>query len=236
MRQTAQILKKLLADGELNSSDTELLADYRTPEVRAELDVWGDELGFTLVDMRGKVYLVPFTDSELLSFSLRDIRESESKSDSLRDAFLQCYIITTILWKFYGGKNLNPKRIHFLQVKDVVETLDERFSDIAVLRSADIMETEYEINFSQIASYWGALPIDDPQSPQRRKTRVGVVRSACRLLERQKLFYFIDEGREVRPTERLDDLMIGYYLDMQRIEEIHELFDSTEEISDAPTE
>ena len=42
MRETARILKKLLMDGELGSSDNDLLAEYRTPEVRAELDIWGE--------------------------------------------------------------------------------------------------------------------------------------------------------------------------------------------------
>jgi len=232
MRQTAKILSKLLAEGELNAADSALLAEYRDPEVRGELDVWGEEMGFTLVDMRGKVYLIPHTDSELLSFSIRDIRESESRGDRMIDAFLQCYITMTVLWLLYGGKNNNPKRAVFLQVKDIVAALDERFGNFGLSQAA-IMESVYEINFPQIASHWSSLPVFDVQ---KRKTRVGAVQKACRLLERQKLLIVLDEGREIRPTERLDDLMIGYYLDMRRIEEIHELFDSMEENNDAQAE
>ena len=231
MQQTAKILSKLILDGELNSSDSALLADYHTPEVRAELDVWSEEFGFTLVDIRGKVYLVPNADSELLAFTIRDIREIESKSDRMIDAFLQCYITMTILWMFYGGKNNNPKRVVFLQVKDIIATLDERLSNIST-QETDVLEAEYEINFSQISSHWSALPIDDDQ---RRKTRVGSVLRACRLLERQRLLIILDEKREIRPTERLDDLMIGYYLDMSRVEDIHRIFDSMEEAGDAKT-
>jgi hypothetical protein len=222
MRETARILNKLLSDGELGASDGALLADYRVPEVRAELDVWGEELGFSLVEMRGKVYLVPHTDSGLLSLSIKDIRESESKSDKMIDAFLQCYVTMTILWMFYGGRNINPKKALFLQVKDIVAALDERFAD-ASSPQAQALETDFEINFPQIASHWNALPIHDAQ---RRKTRVGAVLKACRLMERQKLLIVLDEDREIRPTERMDDLMIGYYLDMRRIEDIHALFDS----------
>ena len=231
MRQTAKILNKLLLDGELNASDSDLIAGYRTPEVRAELDIWGEELGFTLVDMRGKVYLIPHTDSELLSFTIRDVRESESRSDRMIDAFLQCYITMTVLWMLYGGKNNNPKRAVFLQVKDIVAELDERFSDITA-PEAGILETEYEINFTQISSQWGAMPVDDEQ---RRKTRVGSVLRACRFMERQRLLIILDEKREIRPTERLDDLMIGYYLDVRRIQEIHTLFEN-EEANDAKTQ
>ena len=251
MRQTAKILKKLLTDGELGAPDSALIADFRTPEVREELDEWGEELGFSLLDIRGKVYLIPNADSDLLSFSIRDVRESDSRADRMIDAFLQCYVTMAILWMIYGGKNANPKRAVFLQTKDIVAELDGRFSDAAPQegRFSDTspqegrfsgaapqegrfsgaasaqalqLENEYEINFSQIAAQWTALPVYDEQ---RRKTRIGAVLRSCRLLEREKLLLVLDEGREIRPTERLDDLMIGYYLDMRRVDEINRLFD-----------
>ena len=231
MKQTAKILNKLLLDGELNASDSALLADYQTPEVRNELDVWSEELGFTLIEIRGKVYLIPNTDSELLSYTIRDVRESESKGDRMIEAFLQCYITMTILWMLYGGKNNNPKRSVFLQIKDIVAALDGRLSNITA-PEMDILETEYEINITQIASYWSALPVDDEQ---KRKTRVGSILRACRLMERQRLLIILDDKREIRPTERLDDLMIGYYLDMRRVGEIHNLFDSIGETGNAKT-
>ena len=215
MRQTAKILTKLLTAGELNSGDTELFADFRLPEVRAELDIWGEEMGFDLMDINSSVYLIPNADSDLLSFSMKDIREN----DRIPDAFLQCYIIMIILWLLYGGKNNNPKSAIFLQIKDIVKTLDERFADAGAPLSM-LLEEEYEINFTQIAALWNAMPVQDEQ---RRKTKTGVVLRACRLLERQRLVDLVDNCREIRPRKRLDDLMIGYYLDYQRIEDIHAL-------------
>jgi hypothetical protein len=219
--QTAKILSKLLAEGELGAADSTLLNEYRDPEVRAELDIWSEELGFLLVDMRGKVYLIPEITSDLLSFSIRDIRESEAKGDRLIEAFLQCYVSMIILWMFYGGKNNNPKRVLFLQTKDIVAQLDERFSH-ASESEVQMLEAGYEINFTQIASYWNSLLAYDEQ---KRKTRLGAVHRACRFLEHQRLLIILDDGREMRPTERLDDLMSGYYLDTRRVEEIHQLFD-----------
>ena len=229
--QTAKILGKLLAEGEINAADSTLLAEYRDAEVRAELDIWSEELGFALVEIRGKVYLVPQAESKLLSFSIRDIRESEAKSDRMIEAFLQCYISMTILWALYGGKNNNPKRVVFLQIRDILALLDERLSDTSNAQ-AQMLETGYEINFAQISSYWHSLQVQDEQ---KRKTRMGAIQRACKLMERQKLLRIVDENREIRPTERLDDLMIGYYLDMRRIEEIHRLFKDQEDACDAQT-
>ena len=233
MRETARILGKLLADGEMSISDTELITDFHKPEVRADLDVWGDELGFKLIEIAGRIYLVPNIDSDLLAVSIRDVRESESRNDRMIDAFLQCYIIMTVLWMFYGGKNNNPKRTNFLQVNDIVATLDERFINALSVGATVELEVDFEINFQQIATHWNAMQVDDPDNPNRRKTKKAVILSACRFLEKEKLLLLLDENRDVRATSRLDDLMIGHYLDIRRIEEIHELFDMMEGLHDA---
>ena len=216
MKQTAKVLTKLLTDGELNASDAPLIADFREPEVRAELDIMGEEMGFELKDINGSVYLIPNADSGLLSCSISDIRDNERTID----AFLQCYIIMIILWLFYGGKNPNPKSVVFLQIKDIANALDERLTDTASNLSI-AMEDIFEINFTQIAAVWNAMPVHDDQ---RRKTKTGVVLRACRLLERQRLVDLVDENREIRPKKRLDDLMIGFYLDIRRVKDIHALF------------
>ena len=195
-----------------------------------ELDIWEEEMDFTLREIAGVVYLIPHPDNALLSISLRDIRESESRSDLVVDAFLQCYITMTILWMIYGGKNNNPKRVMFLQIKDIIDTLNERFltAGAADAMQTDAMQIEesLEINFTQIANLWNAMQTHDEQ---RRKTRRGAVLKACGLLERQKLIYILDEKREIRPTKRLDDLMIGYYLHEERISAIHKLFNTIKE-------
>ena len=229
-------MNKLLIDGELGAADSAMLSEYRVPEVRAELDIWSEELGFTLIEIRSKVYLVPDADSRLLSLTIGDIRQSESRGDRMIEAFLQCYVTMIILWKLYGGKNKNPKQSVFLQIKDIVLALDERLSNDAAQASSSPLyklEAEHEINFAQISSYWSGLQVDDDQ---KRKTRVGSVMRACRFMERQKLLLILDGNREIRPTERLDDLMIGHYLNMNRIEEIHKLFDSAGEDVDAKAE
>ena len=74
------------------------------------------------------------------------------------------------------------------------------------------------------------MQVDDPP---RRKTKVAVILTTCRFLEKHKLMYLLDGDREIRPTERLDDLMIGYYLDIRRIEEIHDIFDRMGDSNDA---
>lgn len=222
MKRALRIFKKLAMDGSLNDkTDPDLYADFCDSEVRGTLDEFATELDFTLVCVPHTVYLVPLPDSELLAFSQRDIRESMGSNTRIIDAFLQSYILMVILWMFYGSRNSDPQRTTFLQVRDIVEALDKRFQSVG---TSDQMNWQQraDIDFSQIAAAWSYRPVLEEG---RRMTRTEFVLKACRLLERQRLIDFYDEQREIRPTDRLNDLMKQYYLKDSRIEEINRIFD-----------
>lgn len=222
MNRALQIYKKLLADGQINDkNDLEFYTNYKDPEVRMMLTQFERELGFRLVEAKHTVYLVPNSDNELLSFTMKDIRELISSGARQVDSFLQCYIIMVILHMFYGGKNNDPKQIEFLQIKDIVQKLDEKF-DTASEARRDELEESYSINFRQIANIWRAKAV---AQDGKRTTKNELVLKACRLVIRQKLVEFRDNEREIKTTKRLDDLMKYYYLDEKRVQEISRIFE-----------
>ncbi|MDO9492984.1 DUF6063 family protein [Acetobacterium sp.] len=225
MNRALQIYKKLLSDGQINDkSDSELYTNFKDPDVRAILIKFERELGFRIIEAKHTVYLVPNSDNELFSFRMKDIRESISSSARQVDAFLQCYIIMVILHLFFGGKNYDPKQIEFLQIKDIVQKLDEKF-DTASERKMDELEERYSLNFKHIANLWGAKATTQDG---KRTTKNEIVLRACRLLIRQKLIDFRDNEREIKTTTRLDDLMRYYYLDEKRVSEITAVFQEDE--------
>ena len=222
MNRALQIYKKLLADGQINDkNDLEFYTNYKDSEVRIMLTQFERELGFRLVEAKHTVYLVPNSDNELLSFTMKDIRESISSGARQVDSFLQCYIIMVLLHMFFGGKNNDPKQIEFLQIKDIVQKLDERFDTTSKARQ-DELEESYSINFRQISNIWRAKAV---VQDGKRTTKNELVLKACRLLIRQKLAEFRDNEREIKTTKRLDDLMKYYYLDEKRVQEILHIFE-----------
>lgn len=221
MKETLQILKILLTHGELNDTDEPArFADFKDPKVRAELDDFAQELAFSLVEVPHTVYLVPDMDNPFLSLSLGDLRKGIGSTARTVDAFLQCYIIMVILYLFFGGKNTDPKRTPFLQVKDIVAELDKRLGGPAA-EAAPVWQEQAEINFTQIAQVWNNLAV---REENRRASREETVLKACRTLEKQKLLVFYDEQREIRTTQRLDDLMVNFYLSDERVAAIQSLF------------
>ncbi len=221
MEKALKIYKKLLEKGQINDTeDKELYFDFKDLEVRDTLDIIASNLNFKIISAPHSVYLVPNIDNNLLGFSVKDIRESIKKDAKLIDAFLEIYIIMTILYMFYGGKNKNPKQADFLQIKDIVSKLDETLKGMTEEEQEKI-EERYSINFIQVSNYWKAKALIEEN---KLKTRTGTVITACKLLRDEKLVIITDDDTEIRPTKKLDDLMQYYYLNEDRIYEINDIF------------
>lgn len=213
----------LLEQGEINKQkDKELFQNYiEHPETKEILEKFERELNFKIVETPRTIYMVADIENKILSFSLRELKESIRSDAKLIDTFLLCYIIMFILYLFYGGKNVDPKQAEFLQLKDIVTALDKRFEKIDE-DAQTLLEEDYSINFQNIADEWKSKIIDG----SGRNTRRYMVKKACDILQKEKLvFYPNEEGdEEIRAEEKLDNLMRYYYLLEDRIKEINQIF------------
>lgn len=223
MEEALKIYKTLLEQGEISKQkDKELFQSYTEhPEIKEILEKFERELNFKIVETPRTLYLVSGIDNKILSFSLKDIRESIRTDAKLIDTFLICYIIMFILYLFYGGKNADPKQAEFLQLKDIVVALDERFEKIDE-DAQTLLEEDYSINFQNIADEWKSKIADG----NTRNTRKYMVKKACDILEKEKLVFYPNGEKdfEIRPEEKLDNLMRYYYLLEDRIKEINQIF------------
>lgn len=223
MEQALKIYRTLLEQGEINrQKDRELFQAYTEhPEIKNILEKFEIELGFRIVETPRTLYLVANIENKVMSFSLRELREAIKGDAKLIDTFLICYIIMFILYLFYGGKNADPKQADFLQLKDIVSALDERFEKIDE-DAQSLLEEDYSINFRNIADEWKSKIADG----SGRATRRYMVKRACDILEKQKLVFYPngENGEEIRPEEKLDNLMRYYYLLEDRIKQLNQIF------------
>ncbi len=236
-RSALKIYSALLGNGEIQMSENrDLYMEYRRQEVRDDLDMMREELGFAIVDSGRCLYLVPAMDNTVLNYTAAEMREEISSQSRMVDLYLQNYIIMVILCRFYGGKNTNPVQAEFLLLRDIAAEIDRRlqpFEDDEKLdqqdpvdgREIDRAEEEDGINYRRIADIWFSKQAKDEG---KRKTKIGTVQTACRFLERQRLVKLVDNASEIRPTARLTDLMLYYYLSEERVEAIHGIFRSLE--------
>lgn len=223
-----KIFKILLDKGQLDrETDSDLFLEFRNPEVRQALAEMEEELDFQIVEASGTLYLVPAAGNSLLGFTSKDFREWVASDARLADAYLLTYIAMFILFLFYGGKNQNPKQREFLRLSKLLEELDLRFATLTVDEEQVLaLEEKYSLNFVRIAELWESKQGFEEKG---RKTKAGTIFSVWRLLERESLIRILDNEREIRPTRKLDDLMLNYYLNESRVAEIISLFQGGEE-------
>lgn len=219
-----KIYRKLLEKGQLDrESEGDLFLEFRNVEVRAILAELEEELEFKVIEVAGSLYLLPHSGNGILGYTTKDLRESVATDAKLVDAYLLSYISMFILYLFYGGRNRNPKQREFLRISTLIEELDRRF-ELALSDGEEgkVLEEKYALNFTRIAELWASKQDFEERG---RKTKTGTILNTCRLLEREALLRIVDDDRELRPTRKLDDLMLNYYLDDSRVEEIREFFE-----------
>ena len=222
-----RLLKHFLEAGEVTEAqDRELFLELKEPSVRSALAVFEEELDFRLVDAPHACYLSPNMDNELFGFQGRDFRRWFGPDGLKADGFLIAFLAMVLLDMFYGGHNQVPKQRDFLRVAALVEEVDKRFAAIlADPQGAGGQEEQVSLNLVRVAEVWSAKLIAEEG---RRKTKEGTTLNALNLLVAQKLIVLTDEDREIRPTRKLDDLMLHWFLADNRVQEIQALFRSQE--------
>lgn len=204
-------------------NDSSLFIDYLDSEVQEAMNNFEEEMGCKILKLNNTLYLLPDHDNSLLGFRNKDFKEWLGSGAKLNDIYLSYYITMFIFYKFYSGKNKNPKQREFLGVMTLIEDLDQRFQSILAKDDVEISEIEEElgINLVAIAEGWQQrLVLDDT----KRATKLNFVVRICGMLEQEKLIRLIENKKEIRTTKKLDDLMSHYFLNDSRINEINAIF------------
>lgn len=225
IRTASAILKILMEDGKLTrATHKDLFLTYISEvEIEEILNTMTEELDSEVLRVNNNLYLIPSQENELLGFRHKDAREWFGGGARQADAFLAYYISTVILHLFYGGKNRDPKQREFLSLVHVVEEIDRRVSDVLKNkeRAAEV-DKVYSTNFENCAQVWDIKKGHEENS--RLTTKMGFLLRVVRLLNHEELILISENEKEIRTTEKLDDLMLHYYLNEDRVREIERIF------------
>lgn len=224
IRTAMAIFKILMEKGQLTrENNSELFVRYSEPEIQDILNEMSEEMECELLRIKDTIYLIPDYDNALLGFRNKDSREWIGSNARMVDVFLGYYMTALILNLFYGGKNRDPKQREFLNMTMIIEELDARIQRILSHEEKTAeMEKEYSLNFKSIALNWDSKRVFEDGS--RISTKLGFLLKVLRLLQLEGLIQIAENEKEIRTTRKLDDLMIHYYLNDSRINELHEIF------------
>lgn len=225
IRTASALLKVLMEDGKLSrASHKDLFMAYISEtQVEEILDAMMEELDAEVLRVSNTLYLIPSQENELLGFRHRDTREWFGSAARQVDAFLAYYIVAVLLNLFYGGKNRDPKQREFLSLLHVVEELDSRTSEVLHQKeAAKELDQKVSMNFETCAQVWDIKKSHEEGS--RSTTKMGFLLRVARLLQMEGLLRISEDEKEIRTTEKLDDLMSHYYLKEERVQEIQRIF------------
>ena len=233
IRTASAILKVLMEEGKVTRAINKDLFMSYISEVKIEeiLSTMTEELDAEVLRVNNTLYLIPSPENELLGFRHRDTREWFGANARQSDAFLAYYITAVILNLFYGGKNRDPKQREFLSLVHVIEELDNRVSEaLKNKEKTGEMDQKYSMNFQNCAQVWDIKKGHEEGS--RRTTKMGFLLSVVKLLQQEGLLRISEDEKEIRTTEKLDDLMLHYYLHEDRVIEIQKILKEEDHAED----
>lgn len=233
IRTASSILKVLMEEGKVTRAINKDLFMSYISEVKIEeiLSTMTEELDAEVLRVNNTLYLIPSPENELLGFRHRDTREWFGANARQSDAFLAYYITAVLLNLFYGGKNRDPKQREFLSLVHVIEEIDSRVSEaLKNKEKTGEMDQKYSMNFQNCAQVWDIKKGHEEGS--RRTTKMGFLLSVVKLLQQECLLRISEDEKEIRTTEKLDDLMLHYYLHEDRVIEIQKILKEEDHAED----
>lgn len=175
----------------------------------------------------GMLYLIPSASSILLHNHTTYKKRFMRADENLLDVYIDFFMVLLILHAFYGGRNNNIKQRSFLTYDDIVRIMDEQCQ--AVLKSRDNREkvSGTGLSFIEVAEAWLNFIADKTILEQRGKKnasyKYGRMHRVIHAMREERMLDIAPDAEYVRPTQRLDDIMLNYYLTLDNVASLNEL-------------
>jgi hypothetical protein len=121
--------------------------------------------------------------------------------------------------------------MEFISVDELVKKVEKRLEAAALKDDVEEIENEFKYNIRNLKDAWFAkenIPGDKDERLGKQtwsyQYRYGCVRKMVIFLTNQGLVLYSKEDDEIRPTQKLNDLMNYYFLDNRRKAEIESIF------------
>lgn len=222
-----RIFRRLLEVGEIRVEERELWAAYQEPEVREVLeDIIEKQAGVKILAGPEAIYLTPEIDNELLGYNHAELRESIGLRNN-RELYVGYFTVLCLFALLYNSDDQTGRSRDYVPVEELERYVTEQVERLAAAYPEDVvaLEDQYEINLAAVAETWLELPAFDDTLKNLnmgRNNHVSFILRVMRFLEREGLVVILEQ-REIRPTEKLDRIIIRYYFHSGRKERILDL-------------
>lgn len=207
------IFKALLTGEEVSKKENSFLYDkYRYNSAVEELIGYlAEKFEVRIYAGNEKLFICPKVGSRLFGWSNEELKRKLRMPNALNsDLYLSYFIIMTLITMFYPEASPHTP-IVYVKFNDLVEVVSTRMEQLIKKEDLESVTQDTQFDFVGICKRWQEKPFASEGGRERSTTRVGLVETACRLLDEEKLVVYDQVQKLLYPTERFNVIIWKYY-------------------------
>lgn len=234
LQDAAKIFFQLLNQKILTTNDP-IITPYFDEDgdgVRAALKILADESGTRIIQTAERIHLVARPEGSIFATSFTHLKKKYSDVENKKYFYLINQIIfvflteidipstSTVRWEHSGVS-------YYLLEKNMSQLLSQWKKENE--ETAGKFSEAYGLAVQEMAELWESMAVDSEQENKderltaTRKTHIGLIHMAMRLLRDEELVYIVEDEKRVIPKKELYERLEDGYNQQARYEELREL-------------
>lgn len=236
LQDAAKIFFHLINRKIVQTNDPVLSSYFEDDGVRDALKILTEESRTRLIQTADRIHLVARPEGSIFATSFTQFRKKYSDVENKKYFYLINLLIFIFLTEIDIPSTSNLRWEHagvsyYLIEKNMTKVLEEWYSKNE--GSEGKFSEAYGLAVTDMYELWKAMAVDtdndmnDERITSTRKTHIGLIHMAMRLLRDENLVYIIEDEKRVIPKMELYERLEEGYHQQARYEEMRELVMST---------
>ena len=231
LQQAAKIFFHLLSRKIISATDPVLAPYFEEDEVRDALRVLTDESRTRIIATADRLHLVARPEESIFASSFSQLKLKNSDIESKRHFYLINLIIVLFLTEIDIPSTTNIRWEHsgvsyYLLEKRMTDVLNKWKRQQEETESK--FSEEYGLAVMEMAELWQSMSVESEEQQEDRligtkRTHIGLVHIAMRLLRDEHLVYIVPDEKRVIPKIELYERLEAGYHQQARYEEMKQL-------------
>ena len=235
VKKAAAVYFSLLKDKVIDENN-EQFQIYFEPDVRQAVHLLADEAGTYIIESPKRIHLIVQPTGSVFATNFTHLKDKHRQVETKK----QFNLISIIIMTFLAAIDRNQAaKIRAKREGITYYSLERQVNELISAWRSQLKEQpgfghEYMIDMKDIVNSWTHMEVDFDDSGLRKankRTRIGFVASAMRLLETEGLIVVLDRDdipKAVPKTELFERIEFLYH-DYDRYEQLKELMSAEEE-------
>ncbi|WP_423798179.1 DUF6063 family protein [Neobacillus sp. SAB-20_R2A] len=232
LQDAAKIFFQLLNRKMVGTNDPILNPYFEEDGVRDALKILAEESRTRIIQTADRLHLVARPEGSIFATSFTQFKKRYSEVETKKHFYLMNLIVFVFLAEVDIPSTSNLRWEHagvsyYLLEKNMTQLLEQWSKENK--ESEGKFSESYGLAVNDMAELWGSMAVDsdsetvDERISSTRRTHIGLIHTAMRLLRDEGLVYIVEDEKRVIPKLELYERLEEGYHQQARYEEMREL-------------